>query len=46
MRAFQTILGVFVAWFINVKLFPYPPVAGSLADRLQRRFARKKTEEQ
>lgn len=24
LRAFQTILGVFVAWLINVKLFPYP----------------------
>jgi len=34
MRAFQTMIGVFVAWFINVKLFPYPPVAGSLGDRL------------
>ena len=24
LRAFQTIVGVFVAWLINVKLFPYP----------------------
>ena len=24
LRAFQTIAGVFVAWLINVKLFPYP----------------------
>ena len=24
LRAFQTILGVFIAWLINVKLFPYP----------------------
>ena len=24
LRAFQTIMGVFVAWLINVKLFPYP----------------------
>ena len=24
LRAFQTILGVFIAWLINVKWFPYP----------------------
>jgi len=24
LRAFQTILGVFIAWLVNVKLFPYP----------------------
>ena len=24
LRAFQTIAGVFIAWLINVKLFPYP----------------------
>ncbi|MBQ1988730.1 MAG: hypothetical protein II234_02345 [Clostridia bacterium] len=24
LRAFQTILGVFIAWIVNVKLFPYP----------------------
>ena len=24
LRALQTILGVFVAWVINVRLFPYP----------------------
>ena len=23
-RASQTVIGVFVAWLINVKLFPYP----------------------
>ena len=26
MRAIQTILAVLIAWFINVKLLPYPPV--------------------
>lgn len=31
MRAFQTIIGVFVAWLINVKLLPYPPKPGSLS---------------
>ena len=24
LRAFQTVIGVFVAWFVNVLLFPYP----------------------
>lgn len=38
MRAFQTILGVLLAWVINVKLFPYPPVAGSFGDRLLKRM--------
>lgn len=31
MRAFQTIIGVSIAWFINVKLLPYPPTPGSLS---------------
>lgn len=31
MRAFQTIIGVIIAWFINVKLLPYPPKPGSLS---------------
>lgn len=31
MRAFQTVIGVLVAWFINVKLLPYPPKPGSLS---------------
>ncbi len=31
MRAFQTIIGVSIAWFINVKLLPYPPKPGSLS---------------
>ena len=31
MRAFQTVIGVFVAWFINVKLLPYPPTPGSFS---------------
>lgn len=31
MRAFQTIIGVAVAWLINVKLLPYPPTPGSLS---------------
>ena len=31
MRAIQTVIGVGVAWFINVKLLPYPPKPGSLS---------------
>ena len=31
MRAVQTIIGVFIAWLINVKLLPYPPTPGSLS---------------
>ena len=31
MRAFQTIIGVSIAWVINVKLLPYPPRPGSLS---------------
>lgn len=31
MRAFQTIIGVSIAWFINVKLLPYPPKPGTLS---------------
>ena len=31
MRAIQTIIGVSIAWFINVKLLPYPPTKGSLS---------------
>lgn len=36
MRAFQTIIGVTIAWFVNVKLLPYPPKPGSLTDRLMK----------
>lgn len=31
MRAFQTIIGVTIAWLINVKLLPYPPTPGSFS---------------
>lgn len=31
MRAFQTVIGVAIAWFVNVKLLPYPPKPGSLS---------------
>lgn len=31
MRAFQTIIGVGVAWLINVKLLPYPAKPGTLS---------------
>ena len=38
MRAVQTIVGVSIAWLVNVKLFPYPVTEGSLsAWLLQRR---------
>lgn len=39
MRAFQTIIGVVIAWVINVKLLPYPPTPGSLSYWLLKRRA-------
>ncbi len=42
MRAVQTIIGVSIAWLINVKLLPYPATPGSLSDYLQRRQAARK----
>ena len=42
MRAFQTIIGVFIAWVINVKLLPYPPVPGSLSYYLSRQSSASK----
>lgn len=41
MRAFQTVIGVVVAWFINVKLLPYPPKPGTLSYWLANKCARK-----
>lgn len=41
MRAFQTIIGVTVAWFINVKLLPYPPKPGSLSYWVTSRWEKK-----
>ena len=38
MRAFQTVIGVVVAWFINVKLLPYPPKPGSLSYWIAKRW--------
>ena len=32
LRAIQTILGVFLAWLINVKLFPYPRIPKKASD--------------
>ena len=37
MRAFQTIISVSIAWFINVKLLPYPPKPGTLSYWLMQR---------
>lgn len=37
MRAIQTILAVLIAWFINVKLLPYPPVPRSVSGWIMRR---------
>lgn len=42
MRAFQTIIGVGIAWFINVKLLPYPPKPGSFSYRLMEKVTKKK----
>ena len=44
MRAFQTIIGVSIAWFINVKLLPYPPRPGTLSYWLMERFPGKQEE--
>lgn len=41
MRAFQTIIGVMIAWFVNVKLLPYPPTPGSLSHLLKQRKAKR-----
>ena len=41
MRAVQTIVGVIIAWFINVKLLPYPPTPGSLSHWLAQRSKKK-----
>ena len=38
MRAFQTIIGVSIAWFINVMLLPYPPKPGTLSYWLMEKF--------
>lgn len=42
MRAFQTIIGVSIAWFINVKLLPYPPRPGALSCWLTEKFSKSK----
>lgn len=41
MRAFQTIIGVSIAWFINVKLLPYPPKPGTLSAYLHEKIEKK-----
>ncbi len=43
MRAFQTAIGVAVAWFINVKLLPYPPKPGTLSYWIANRVHKNKT---
>ncbi len=42
MRAFQTIIGVAIAWFINVKLLPYPPKPGSFSYWLTKKLDKRK----
>lgn len=42
MRAFQTIIGVVIAWFINVKFLPYPPKPGSFSYWLTEKLDKKK----
>lgn len=42
MRAFQTIIGVSIAWFINVKFLPYPPRPGSLSECWMKKWESKK----
>jgi len=41
MRAFQTIIGVSIAWFINVKLLPYPPNPGTFSYWLTEKASKK-----
>ena len=41
MRAFQTILGVGVAWLINVKLLPYPAKPGTFSHWLTEKLEKK-----
>ena len=43
MRAVQTIVGVSIAWLVNVKLFPYPVTEGSLSAWLLQRRERRST---
>ena len=38
MRAFQTIIGVSIAWLINVKILPYPPKPGTLSYKLAEKY--------
>ena len=42
MRAFQTIIGVGVAWVINVKLLPYPAKPGTFSYWLTEKLDKKK----
>lgn len=44
MRAFQTIIGVCIAWVINVKFMPYPPKPDSFSYWPAERKAKKKNE--
>ena len=41
--AVQTIVGVSIAWLVNVKLFPYPATKGSLSAWLLQRRERRST---
>lgn len=43
MRAFQTIIGVTIAWIINVKLLPYPPKPGTLSHWLEKQADKRKS---
>ena len=42
MRAFQTIIGVGIAWIINVKLLPYPAEPGTFSYWLTEKLDKKK----
>lgn len=44
MRAFQTVIGVVIAWFINVKLLPYPPKPGTFSHWLTSKMDKKEKE--
>ncbi|MBR5559227.1 MAG: hypothetical protein IKU72_03170 [Oscillospiraceae bacterium] len=42
MRVFQTVIGVTVAWFVNVVLLPYPPKPGSLSEKFSIWYTKRK----
>ena len=46
MRAFQTVIAVFIAWLINVVLLPYPTKPGTLSYYLERQLEKRRNKNQ